>query len=667
MASLGSLVVSLAMDTAQFSGDVGKAAQQMARLTAEAGKIGAAIGANIGAGLNFIGSLVKSSIDAADAQSKLAVSLGMTTEQVSQYAYAADLAGVSQEELGASTAKLARLVADAAAGGKTASEVFASMGLDIRDANGEVKGSSTILGEVADKFASYKDGVEKTALAQEIFGKSGAKLIPFLNQGSAGLADLAREADLLGITLTDSAGKSAEQFNDNLARLQKAKEGLGRQIAEKLLPTLELLTNQLFDSAKSGNAMGKAAEVAATGVKLLVSAGTILIGAFKTVGEYLGGIAAAAVALFSGRFAEANRIAAQVGADLVGNISGTASTVASLWEETGKKVESDAPKTGGKLAAPLVLAAEKARKEAKAIKSAAEKIYEQIEKQLGALKFDVDTAGASDRIKGLIELTRQGASADQIQRYLDLSAAMAAYKTGVEATAEAERARMAMMTEGIAITEKMRTPAEALSAEVSRLNELLAARTINWETYSRAVFAAQDAFDQAQPSIAKTSTMAEEFAKKAKENIQDSIGDGLFEIMNGNFKNIGDSFVKMLQRMVAEALAAQLAQAMFGGGGAGGSGGGGTFGPLLASIGSALFGGKAIGGPVSAGRAIPVGEHGPETFVPATAGSIIPAGQMGGTTINVNVQAVPGMTRQTALQQGQAIGEGISRAQARNS
>jgi hypothetical protein len=226
---------------------------------------------------------------------------------------------------------------------------------------------------------------------------------------------------------------------------------------------------------------------------------------------------------------------------------------------------------------------------------------------------------------------------------------------------------MDLLREGASLTEKMRTPSEVLAAEVSRLNDLLAAGAINWETYSRAVFAAQDAFDAAQPSIKATTTMAEEFAKKARESIQNSIGDGLFEIMNGNFRNIGDAFTRMLQRMVAEALAARLAQAMFGGGQAGGTGGGGTFGPLLASIGAALFGGKAVGGPVSAGRAVAVGERGPEVFVPATAGTIIPTGQMGGTTININVQAVPGMTRQTALQQGQAIGEGIMRAQARNS
>jgi hypothetical protein len=225
MASLGSLVVSLAMDTAQFSGDVGKAAQQMARLTAEAGKIGAAIGANVAAGIRVIGGLVKASIDSADEMSKMAVSLAMTTEEVSQLAYAADLAGLSQEELGSSLAKLARRAADAAAGGKQASEVFDAMGIKVTDANGAVKGTTTLLGDVADKFASYESGVNRTALAQEIFGKSGARLLPFLVQGREGLADLAKEADLLGITLSTKAGAAAEQFNDNLTRLQAAQSG----------------------------------------------------------------------------------------------------------------------------------------------------------------------------------------------------------------------------------------------------------------------------------------------------------------------------------------------------------------------------------------------------------------------------------------------------------
>jgi hypothetical protein len=125
----------------------------------------------------------------------------------------------------------------------------------------------------------------------------------------------------------------------------------------------------------------------------------------------------------------------------------------------------------------------------------------------------------------------------------------------------------------------------------------------------------------------------------------------------------------MLQRMVAEALAARIANAMFGEQGAagkGGSGGGGGWiGTVLSSFGSWLFGSRASGGPVSAGRGYLVGERGPEVFVPGSTGRIESA-QGRPITINVNVAAQPGMNRQTALQQGAAVGEGVRRAMARN-
>jgi hypothetical protein len=49
--------------------------------------------------------------------------------------------------------------------------------------------------------------------------------------------------------------------------------------------------------------------------------------------------------------------------------------------------------------------------------------------------------------------------------------------------------------------------------------------------------------------------------------------------------------------------------------------------------------GRAHGGPVTAGRAYTVGEMGPELFVPASSGRIIPNNRMGGTTVNVVVNA----------------------------
>jgi hypothetical protein len=146
-------------------------------------------------------------------------------------------------------------------------------------------------------------------------------------------------------------------------------------------------------------------------------------------------------------------------------------------------------------------------------------------------------------------------------------------------------------------------------------------------------------------NLGKAIEEADSFAKKFAENVQDSLGNGLYDIMQGNFKNIGASFKQMLDRMVAEAIAADLARRMFGSLAKGGSGDG-WIGAAVSAV-SGLFGGgtsfdstaiptgdfarmdrlagaRADGGPVSGGSAYLIGERGPEVFVPRTAGMVLP-------------------------------------------
>lgn len=62
------------------------------------------------------------------------------------------------------------------------------MGIKVQDANGNLKSSDQLLKEVAGKFAGYQDGAAKAALAQELFGRSGAELMPLLNAGAEGIS-----------------------------------------------------------------------------------------------------------------------------------------------------------------------------------------------------------------------------------------------------------------------------------------------------------------------------------------------------------------------------------------------------------------------------------------------------------------------------------------------
>ena len=75
---------------------------------------------------------------------------------------------------------------------------------------------------------------------------------------------------------------------------------------------------------------------------------------------------------------------------------------------------------------------------------------------------------------------------------------------------------------------------------------------------------------------------------------------------------------------------------------------------VVASISSGSSGvpGRALGGPVSSGRPYIVGEVGPELFVPSSSGSIKPNSALGGSTINLTVNAGMGAD-------GVAVGEQI--------
>lgn len=132
--------------------------------------------------------------------------------------------------------------------------------------------------------------------------------------------------------------------------------------------------------------------------------------------------------------------------------------------------------------------------------------------------------------------------------------------------------------------------------------------------------------------LKKASTEMSVFADQAARNIQSILGDGLYNALNGKFDNIFKSFADMIKKMIAQILALKMLNGMFGGFDPTGKGSGSAgLAALFDFSGSIKTGpGHAAGGPVSAGTAYPVGEKGPEWFMPNTNGTIIPHGGMGG-------------------------------------
>lgn len=227
--------------------------------------------------VDYFKGLVKGAIDAQDELGKMAQKVGMSVEDLSKLQYAAKLADVSTETLSGGMKKLNTGMVEAASGSGKAYDALKVMGISVKDSSGVLKTNSQVLSEVADKFEKYGDGAQKSALAVAIFGKSGQEMIPLLNGGAQSLKDLGLELDRYGAVVTTGGAKASEEFNDNLTRLSAASSGLGKSIANALLPTMNSFVKSLIDGKvylkeHGAEVVGVASAVGALGAAYVVYA-----------------------------------------------------------------------------------------------------------------------------------------------------------------------------------------------------------------------------------------------------------------------------------------------------------------------------------------------------------------------------------------------------------
>lgn len=190
---------------------------------------------------------VKGAIDAADQTDELAQKTGLLVEQVAGLKLLFEKEGLG-DEFGKTMAKLSK-------GASEGNKAFEAMGITVRNSTGHLKSTRELLAEVADKFAGYRDGAEKTALAMELFGKSGADLIPLLNNGAAGIDEMDQRARELGLTLSKEAAAAAAQFNDNLFILKQYASSASVSVANELLPSLVDLSSAFATATRYGGGL----------------------------------------------------------------------------------------------------------------------------------------------------------------------------------------------------------------------------------------------------------------------------------------------------------------------------------------------------------------------------------------------------------------------------
>lgn len=674
MSSLGSLVVSLSANTAQFTSDMGKAAhiaaQNFKKIEDAAKTVGSAIGAYLG--VQQITQFASSVLDSAERLNVLSERTGIAVRTLAGLEHVATQSGASVDDLAKGFRKLAVSISEAGTGGESQRKMFEDLGM--KDAAKGIVSVETALYQLAEVFPRLRE-IDQTRVAVELLGKSGDAWVPVLRQGKEALDELLKAGQRLN-PITAEQARLADDYRDSMS-------SLGTMIRSSVLPTMDLvlpvlkgIAEELTEGERSATGYASGFDPLKETFRALIVFGGNVAFVLKGLGVEIGGIAAQLAALARGDFKGAGFIGEQMKKD-----AAQARRDFDAWENQVMNME-------GRLKSQREIAADAKRLEdsfwggngngskgfirlTEDVKKSKKEVDDHIRQmqQLGK-EYESVYLAAEKRTRlaeAQIEKGRELTASEEA--LLDIESRLS--KEWVDSLrpllerAEALEKQKELMLEAKRLYEDTRTPMEKLANEYSRLQKLQDMKFIDEDTYARGIFAAQDAYDALVEKSKTSHDQMTEFAIQAARNMQDAFADFFFDAMQGKFSDLVGSFKQTIDRMVANLLASQLMNFL-----TGDFGKTGVMGGFLGEMFSGMFPGRAIGGPVSSGTAYRVGEHGtPEIFIPSTSGTIVPESKMSSRTVVVNNHFTISQPtdRRTQEQIASLAGASIQRAMSRGS
>jgi len=213
----------------KLSAGIAAAKKQLSSFAASAASIGNSAKLGVGAvlGAGGVGLAIKSFADAGGAIDDIAQRTGASTEAISSLGYAAKMSGSSIEDIEKGIRKMQQGIA----GG---SKVLEELGLD--PATLASMSPDEQFAAIADKIAAIQDPAARVSAAMEVFGKSGANLLPLLSTGSKGIDALRAEAKKLGAEMSGEDAAAAAALGDSIDMLGTSFSGLVNTIGATVAP-----------------------------------------------------------------------------------------------------------------------------------------------------------------------------------------------------------------------------------------------------------------------------------------------------------------------------------------------------------------------------------------------------------------------------------------------
>lgn len=370
--NVAQLTIEMAANVARLKTDMASARNTvdstMNSIRKSASLAATALGAiGVGLSVNAFANWIKGAINAAAEADDLSQRIGVAVKELGGLQLAFSRGGVEAGEMQKSLARLSLGIANGDSSLK-------ALGISTKNVDGSLRSVTDVLIDISNKFASTQDGVSKTAMAIDLFGKSGASLIPVLNAGGDSIIELNKIATQLGLTLSSETAAAAGEFEDTLELIGLASRGVANQVMAELLPTMQSLASEFFTLINTGNNLQEVASYISMALKGLF---TVVMGGVEIMRTLLIMTQATAkvmMAFSTLDFKAAMGVFEQTEKTLKENWLNTLGSFDRLWNQTGN--------TAIGAAAKIVKGSMQSTKSMEDAEKAAEKLAEQQKKSL---------------------------------------------------------------------------------------------------------------------------------------------------------------------------------------------------------------------------------------------------------------------------------------------
>jgi len=227
----------------RLSGALRRAQRRLRAFGAGVRQVGLRLVAAGAAALGPLAATVRVFTKAGDELEKMSRRTGLSVEALSELGFAAEQSGADLATLEKGVRTMQRAVNDLGRGLSTQTDAFGDLGLTMADLEGLSPEEQFKL--IAERLSQVEDASKRAAIAQQIFGRAGTRLLPLMEAGARGIAALQEEARRLGLTISTETAKDAARLTDAFNIVRRVLRITAITVGSALAPALEALAGRV--------------------------------------------------------------------------------------------------------------------------------------------------------------------------------------------------------------------------------------------------------------------------------------------------------------------------------------------------------------------------------------------------------------------------------------